>query len=405
MGALGGKPKDRSRERFKQRHSHPITGQPLRGPTIQPTIPPPEAKSKIVPPATLIEQITRAPWSQVGVPVALTDNGYRSARPNDENLLIFKGGNDGTNFRDLNAALAARSLEGRMTVIFADEVIQSLDTKEECRKVMSETPCVRMPFETIWIEAAQAKSISGPIAGLSNDFTRMAVCAIKQQGPTRTFVESGIPLEEWAESVVLTTYVRRMNGDLVGPITWSEFSVRENGYVFKHNDAPPERQIAAHHWDDLPLGMMYVLQSPGKEYDSVEFLLADCAALGTALALRTIGLMNCSNVRYVEGGVINEDVSKKKRQRDRLPLIKYHVLKLVSGTKLIPLQVARRTGEGVALHMVRGHFRDYSKKGLFGRYHYNAVWVPPHARGSAEHGTRINDYSVSPSQEEGASAC
>lgn len=133
-------------------------------------------------------------------------------------------------------------------------------------------------------------------------------------------------------------------------------------------------------------------------YESDEYhgaFVSDAIQCAVSTAIRTIGLMNASNVRYVDGGVTNKDVSVKRRDRDRLAMIRYHVLELRAGTKWVPLEqrVAGGGDRPMPLHMVRGHFRDYSRgAGLFGRYRKQAVWVPAHVRGDAEDGVVQTDY-------------
>lgn len=55
-----------------------------------------------------------------------------------------------------------------------------------------------------------------------------------------------------------------------------------------------------------------------------------------------------------------------------------------------PIHVHRRR------HVVRGHFRWYGEKGLFGRTDLvnRMVWVPAHERGEEEHGLVTKDYRV-----------
>ena len=52
-----------------------------------------------------------------------------------------------------------------------------------------------------------------------------------------------------------------------------------------------------------------------------------------------------------------------------------------------------------ALHICRGHFKDYSKHGLFGKYK-GLYWWDSHVRGSTEEGVVVKDYAVKPKREE-----
>jgi hypothetical protein len=54
------------------------------------------------------------------------------------------------------------------------------------------------------------------------------------------------------------------------------------------------------------------------------------------------------------------------------------------------------TGLKYALHICRGHFRDYSQgRGLFGR-HKGLYWFEPHFRGSSTYGEVVKDYMIHP---------
>jgi hypothetical protein len=46
-----------------------------------------------------------------------------------------------------------------------------------------------------------------------------------------------------------------------------------------------------------------------------------------------------------------------------------------------------------ALHICRGHFKDYRQSGLFGR-HKGVFWWDMAARGSAEQGIVDKDYRI-----------
>jgi len=52
-----------------------------------------------------------------------------------------------------------------------------------------------------------------------------------------------------------------------------------------------------------------------------------------------------------------------------------------------------------ALHICRGHFKDYRDSGLFGK-HFGIYWWDMHMRGSKEYGEIVKDYEIEvPAQE------
>jgi hypothetical protein len=47
-----------------------------------------------------------------------------------------------------------------------------------------------------------------------------------------------------------------------------------------------------------------------------------------------------------------------------------------------------------ALHIVRGHFADFTEgRGLFGRHH-GLFWMPQHLKGTLDQGLVVKDYDV-----------
>jgi len=53
-----------------------------------------------------------------------------------------------------------------------------------------------------------------------------------------------------------------------------------------------------------------------------------------------------------------------------------------------------------ALHICRGHFKDYRTEGLFGK-HKGMYWLSDHVRGHPRQGLVLKDYNVStPKNEE-----
>lgn len=81
----------------------------------------------------------------------------------------------------------------------------------------------------------------------------------------------------------------------------------------------------------------------------------------------TLSLMNCRNVRRVEQ-IPRPKLSKRCESIHGRPAVRYYTLE-IDPIKRIP------EGEGSAsekeltkaLHICRGHFKDYRERGLFGR--------------------------------------
>jgi hypothetical protein len=96
----------------------------------------------------------------------------------------------------------------------------------------------------------------------------------------------------------------------------------------------------------------------------------------------SFALMNCRNVKMDEAE-IPAKVQAHRVRRGKLPLYRYHVLNIRPQSKTARTRTAGRPDKlDVAIHMVRGHFKEYGKSGLFGK-HRGIYWWTPHLAGTA----------------------
>lgn len=122
-----------------------------------------------------------------------------------------------------------------------------------------------------------------------------------------------------------------------------------------------------------------------------------CPIASMAGDIRNLGVsfMHCKNVSSVESQENNPE--PKTAHRLKIPKVRYHVLQIDPMREVLRREgQMETTGLKQALHICRGHFRTYdeSRPGLFGRGQHGQFWIPQHARGKAEHGVVIKDYSV-----------
>lgn len=117
-------------------------------------------------------------------------------------------------------------------------------------------------------------------------------------------------------------------------------------------------------------------------------------------SLLALSLMHCKNVRLVEGEYVNTPPAAPGK-RARPEYVKHYTL------EIDPMrEVLRREGRldevGIkqALHLCRGHFKDYRQSGLFGKVK-GLFWWAPHERGSADVGINVKDYAVKPDGRDG----
>jgi hypothetical protein len=116
------------------------------------------------------------------------------------------------------------------------------------------------------------------------------------------------------------------------------------------------------------------------------------AALST-ICFFAISLMHCKNAALREA-LPNAKISRAGERRGHPPLLRYHVLAIDPVRKILEREGGAGTG-GMkqALHICRGHFKDYRLSGLFGK-HKGIFWWDMAARGSVERGIVDKDYRI-----------
>lgn len=109
-------------------------------------------------------------------------------------------------------------------------------------------------------------------------------------------------------------------------------------------------------------------------------------------ALLAICFMHCKNVTRIPHGP--HLGSKAKRER-HAPRIRYHTLVIEPMKKILREEgQSEKTGLKMALHICRGHFKDFREgKGLFGKFK-DIYWWDSQVRGSLSEGIVTKDYQV-----------
>jgi len=126
--------------------------------------------------------------------------------------------------------------------------------------------------------------------------------------------------------------------------------------------------------------------------------IADYAFLILHMSLIAISLMNCKNV-MLETVEAPEKLNKNRVRKGKLPYVRYHTLNVRPiGRSVKDCRPSDNTGY-IPLHICRGHFKDFRKKGLFGK-HKGIFWWQPYARGSFGAGIVGKDYRIKLDKEE-----
>lgn len=110
-------------------------------------------------------------------------------------------------------------------------------------------------------------------------------------------------------------------------------------------------------------------------------------------ALLALSFLHCKNVT-LETTDPPAKLSKAFQRRNGRPLVRYHTLNIEPMRRVLKHEgQSEKTGLRKAMHICRGHFKDYSKHGLFGKYK-GMYWWESHVRGSADEGAVLKDYNV-----------
>lgn len=145
--------------------------------------------------------------------------------------------------------------------------------------------------------------------------------------------------------------------------------------------------------EGVPIGSPFYYKGGSFSRGAVdEDALLNADWIHAGLGFLTVGLMHCKNVLTDETEMVTHGVAKEFSRWARRPMLSFQTVTIVPfGEVRAKRQSAN--GEGVPWHKVRGHFADYRKSGLFGKY-FGIYWVPDHERGNPELGSIEKDYDV-----------
>lgn len=117
--------------------------------------------------------------------------------------------------------------------------------------------------------------------------------------------------------------------------------------------------------------------------------------------LLAISLMHCKNVTVDPGPARSPKMVKAWTKRHGRPPLRFHTLTIEPMRRVLRESGAESRGTGLrhAMHIARGHFKDYRDgSGLFGKRH-GLYWWDAHVRGSRDEGVVTKDYRVAKPEE------
>ena len=192
----------------------------------------------------------------------------------------------------------------------------------------------------------------------------------------------------WVMDWVTFTYWKRGG---VQPVNFGAMTLDDRGRYIRQAEIPFMANAMR-----AMLGMS--MDEANKDVDSwredfrEQFFNETCSM--KAPFLFCLALLNCRNVKTVDVPPQPAPILKQRAKKG-IPYIQYKTLEVT------PLRTVRQGGtrkdetpEPKALHFVRGHFKDFSDKGLFGKYK-GVYWWDSQVRGDAGKGIVDKDYKVS----------
>jgi len=110
--------------------------------------------------------------------------------------------------------------------------------------------------------------------------------------------------------------------------------------------------------------------------------------------LLSMSFMNCKNVEIIQHKP-PQKVTQKRLKRNKEPRTTYYTLEITPMKKVLETEGRiDEIGLQRALHICRGHFKDYShSNGLFGKYK-GRYWWNSAVKGTAQSGVIKKDYSI-----------
>jgi len=116
-------------------------------------------------------------------------------------------------------------------------------------------------------------------------------------------------------------------------------------------------------------------------------------AVYNAIVRESIRFLNAKNVELEAQPFGRKDNARMNRNLNTKNVgYKFHTIVVrKAGSKRI--LYANKTGAKMPLHLVRGHYRTYDKKGMFGKI-FGTFFIPCHTCGSEQYGVVDKDYQL-----------
>jgi len=272
----------------------------------------------------------------------------------------------------------AHHLKDAITIV-ADNVAKYYYEVETRTLKLDDLPNIAPPFDNMFIEWSSPKSINqdGELSSFDGGFKYYGTHIISidlniDDGSRKDF---GLDNEHGVRWVLFVmAYMLGRNNSAATPMRQEicvRIHVNQDGSFnnIYHTILPwidsPDMEMAAHDAGSI-IGIIVV-----------DFL--------------SVSFMHCKNVEMIKSPALK----KTKKRLQHSPRVRYYTLSINPMRKILDRNDSHESsGLKMALHICRGHFKDYSAgDGLFGKYK-GLYWWESQVRGNAKHGSVIKDYSI-----------
>jgi hypothetical protein len=243
---------------------------------------------------------------------------------------------------------------------------------QENWSVTEDFPNLAPPFPAFWMEynfpevsRSGERIIPMPIRGM-----RVGLLFLSKEAPENKHSV------KWA--TVITLFIQWQN-QIKRPCQWSMFMNAE-GKVVSNEEGVPQ------FWAHFP---------PARRSETQEGLVQEAGANLTGLwpGLMAVTFLHCKNVSLDSHAPATREPGQRRNRH--ATNVRFHTLSIEPLKKILRSEGgAQETGGKHALHICRGHFKDFSKgKGLFGKYK-DIFWWDSQVRGCADEGVVLKDYWI-----------
>ena len=264
------------------------------------------------------------------------------------------------------------------TAIVADNVAEYLysGTDQDYWSLETDFPNLAPPFELFFVEWTEPQYV------LTRDSGRQRIPARRRNGALFACADSRTVADNeaargcrWVENIWLWSESARA-ADLLGLMT---IKVGADGGPVRFSEQGYFRAMINPELTTRPPAELFIsLVQP---------------------ALLTVCFLHCKNV-HMETHTPPAPLAKKHRLRYGRPPVVYKTLVIEPLKRILRNEgSADEVGLRRALHICRGHFKDYTERGLFGKVH-GVFWWPDHLAGTLRSGLVKKEYKVRPPAED-----